>query len=208
MRCRSRSLRLALLGVAILLAPGAAGAEPRWTGDPPVRQRLIRGEVVVETAAAADPDQPRRAVRAAVLIHADPEVIWKVMTDCRQVLTFVPGLRECRRLEAAPDGRWEDIEQEVRYAWYLPTVRYVARADYDPPHRIDFHRISGDLKEEHGTWLLSATADGATLVEYQMVIDPGFWIPQALVTRSLRKDLGTALEGLRKRVQELAHTGR
>jgi uncharacterized protein YndB with AHSA1/START domain len=203
MRFRSLSLRLALLGLAVVSTAGAAGVEAHWTADPVVQQRLIRGEVVVETATAVDPQQPRGAVRAAVLIHADPGVIWKIMTDCRQVLTFVPGLRECRRLDGAPDGRWEDIEQEVRYAWYLPMVRYVARADYDPPHRIDFHRISGDLKEERGTWLLSATADGATLVEYQMVIDPGFWIPQALVTRSLRKDLATALEGLRERVREL-----
>lgn len=208
MRFRSLSLRLALLGLAVAPTPGAAGAEAHWTADPAVQQRLIRGEVVVETATAVDPQQPRGAVRAAVLIHADPGVIWKIMTDCRQVLTFVPGLRECRRLDGAPDGRWEDIEQVVRYAWYLPTVRYVARADYDPPHRIDFHRISGDLKEERGTWLLSTTADGATLVEYQMVIDPGFWIPQALVTRSLRKDLATALEGLRERVQELSQAGR
>jgi uncharacterized protein YndB with AHSA1/START domain len=205
---RSRSLRLALLALAVVLAPGSAGAEAHWTADPVVQQRLMRGEVVVEAGAASDPDQPRGAVRAAVLIHAGPEAIWKVMTDCRQVLTFVPGLRECRRLDGAPDGRWADIEQEVRYAWYLPTVRYVARADYDPPHRIDFRRISGDLKEEHGTWLLSAAADGSTLVEYQMVIDPGFWIPQALVTRSLRKDLPAALQGLRDRVQELPHAGR
>jgi hypothetical protein len=162
----------------------------------------------VESATAADPDRPHGAVRAAVLIHAGAQAIWKVMTDCRQALSFVPGLRECRRIDGAADGRWEDIEQEVRYAWYLPTVRYVARADYDPPHRIDFHRISGDLKEEQGSWLLSTTADGATLVEYQMTLDPGFWIPQALVIRSLRKDLPQALQGLRERVQDPPRPGR
>lgn len=209
MRLRSRSSIVTVLaGATALLAPCAASADGRWTEEPAVQQRLTRGEVVVETATAPEPNEPRGAVRAAVLIHADPQAIWKVMTDCRQALTFVPGLRECRRVDGAPDGRWENIEQEVRYAWYLPTVRYVARADYDPPHRIDFHRISGDLKEERGTWLLSTTSDGATLVEYQMVIDPGFWIPQALVTRSLRKDLPAALQGLRQRVQELTPGGR
>ena len=61
-------------------------------------------------------------------------------------------------------------------------------ADCDPPRRIDFHRIRGDLKQEEGTWLLTATADGsATVVEYEMYLDPGFWIPQWLVTRTLRK---------------------
>jgi hypothetical protein len=62
--------------------------------------------------------------------------------------------------------------------------------------------VSGDLKEETGEWLLTRTADGtATVVEYQVYVDPGFWIPQVLVTHSLRKDLPAALNGLRDRVQ-------
>ena len=46
------------------------------------------------------------------------------------------------------------------------------------------------------------TADGrCTDVEYELYLDPGFWIPQVLVTRSLRKDLPAALGGLRARVE-------
>lgn len=197
--------------VAVLLAqvPCSRSAERSWTADADVQQRLTRGEVVVETDAAADPERPHGAVRAAVLIRARPEDIWSVMTDCRQTLTFVPGLKLCRRVGGAPDGRWEDIEQEIRYAWYLPTVRYVFRVDYDRPRRIDFRRISGDLKEEQGTWVLSPAPDGtATLVEYRMYLDPGFWIPQALITRSLRKDLPAALLGLRERVQQSTRSSR
>ncbi len=199
---RSHSfLAIPLAWAAALLAP-AAGAQPGWVKDPAVERRLSGGEVVVQTAAAADPEHPRGRVRAAVLIRARPETIWSVMTDCRQTLRFVPGLRYCRRVDGAPDGRWEDFEQEIRYSWFLPTVRYLFRADYDRPRRIDFHRLSGDLKEEEGAWVLTATADGtATIVEYEMYLDPGFWIPQVLVNRSLRKDLPAVLTGLRERVE-------
>jgi hypothetical protein len=200
-----RSLKYALITVAlasVLGTPLAAASQADWVAEPEVQRRLAGREVVVETAAAADPDHPRGRVRAAVLIRARPEAIWAVMTDCRQTLLFVPGLRQCRRLQAAPDGSWEDIEQEISYAWYLPTVRTVFRADYERPHRIDFHRISGDLKREEGTWVLTATPDGAaTLVEYEMYLDPGFWIPEVLVNRTLRKDLPAALTGLRERVE-------
>jgi len=111
----------------------------------------------------------------------------------------VPGLRHCRLVEGAADGSWQDVEHEVRYSWLLPTVRYVFRADYDRPHRIDFRRISGDLKQEEGTWLFTPTADGGgTVVEYEVYVDPGFWIPQALVAPTLRRDSRSVLTALRE----------
>ncbi|HVN46112.1 MAG TPA: SRPBCC family protein [Steroidobacteraceae bacterium] len=190
------SSALTLAGALLLMDPAAAAESP-WVTDPAIQQRLAAGEVVFATS-VIDPQHPRGRVRAAVLISAPPEAIWSAVTDCRQARAFVPGLLRCRRLDGAPDGSWQDVEHEVRYSWLLPTVRYVFRAWYEPPHRIDFHRISGDLKEEEGTWLLTPTADGAgTLVEYEVYIDPGFWIPQALVTHSLRKDIPAVLTGLR-----------
>lgn len=200
-----RSPGLGLVALALAYAfPGsfAAAADAGWIADPAVQRRLAEREVVVQTAAAVDPERPQGRVRAAVLIKARPEAIWTVMTDCREALRFVPGLSICRRIDGAPDGRWAEFEEEIRYSWFLPTVRNVLRADCDRPHRIDFHRISGDLKQEEGSWVLTATADGAaTVVEYEMYLDPGFWIPRALVNRSLRKDLPAALAGLRERVE-------
>ncbi len=193
----------ALLGAVLL--PLAGAAQDGWLQAPGVQQRLAAGEVVVTTAAAIDPGHPRGRVLAAVLIKASPEAIWGVMTDCKQAPLFVPGLKRCSRIGGAADGSWEDFEQVVQYSWFLPTVRYVLRATYDRPHRIQFRRISGDLKDEVGSWLLTPTPDAsATLVLYEVYVDPGFWVPQVLVSRTLRKDLPAALAGLRDRVQSAA----
>jgi uncharacterized protein YndB with AHSA1/START domain len=195
---RSRFVAVAIL----LLPPLALASQPGWVAQPGIQNRLAAGEVVVQSASEIDAAAPRGRIRAAVRIHASPEAIWSVMTDCNQAMAFVPGLKRCRRIDGAPDGSWEDIEHEVRYSWLLPTVRYVFRADYERPHRIHFHRISGDLKAEEGTWLLTQTTDGSgTLVQYDVYLDPGFWIPQFLLTRSLRKDLPAALSGLRDRAE-------
>jgi uncharacterized protein YndB with AHSA1/START domain len=200
-----RSLCLAfvtLIGAGVLFASLARAAETGRVTDPEVQRRLAAGEVVVETATAPDPERPRGRVRAAVLIKAQPQAIWAVITDCREALKFVPGLRLCRRTDGAPDGRWVNIEQEIDYSWLMPTVHNVLRADCDPPRRIDFHRVSGDLKQEEGSWLLTPTPDGsATVVEYEMYLDPGFWTPQWLINRTLRKDVPGALAGLRERVE-------
>jgi uncharacterized protein YndB with AHSA1/START domain len=190
---------ICILGAALLPVTGVAQTD--WIAASGVRERLATGEVFVTTAAAIDPGRPRGRVLAAVLIKATPEAIWRVMTDCVQAPLFVPGLKHCRRINGASDGSWEDFEQEVQYSWFLPTLRFVFRAEYERPHLVRFRRISGDLKEEEGTWLLTPTPDGsATLVQYEVYVDPGFWVPQAMVTRSLRNDLPTALTGLRDRV--------
>jgi uncharacterized protein YndB with AHSA1/START domain len=187
----------------LALLPGLAGAAVPWVAAAPIQQRLAAGEVIVEEVASSEPARARGQIRAAVRIAASPEAVWAVMTDCAQATTFVPGLKRCRRVAGAADGSWEEIEHEVRYEWFLPAVRYVFRATYDRPHRIDFHRVSGDLKQEEGAWLLLATADGsATVVQYDVYLDLGFFIPQALVTRSLRRDLPAALAGLRERAQQ------
>jgi ribosome-associated toxin RatA of RatAB toxin-antitoxin module len=202
------ALSSALLALVLaLLEPVAAGAQSTWVTDPAIQRRLAAGEVVVATS-AIDPAHPRGRVRAAVRIPAAPDAIWKIVTDCREALAFVPGLRHCRLVEGATDGSWQDVEHEVRYSWLLPTVRYVFRADYDRPRRINFHRISGDLKEEEGTWLFTPTADGVgTVVEYEVYVDPGFWIPRALVAPTLRRDTRAVLTGLRERVAHDAGEG-
>jgi uncharacterized protein YndB with AHSA1/START domain len=203
------ALSSALLALVLaLLEPATAVAQSTWVADPAIQQRLAAGEVVVATS-TLDPSHPRGRIRAAVRIPATPEAIWRIVTDCREALAFVPGLRHCRFVARASDGRWQEVEHEVRYSWLLPTVRYVFRADYDRPHRIDFHRISGDLKEEEGTWLLTPSADGVgTVVEYEVYVDPGFWIPQTLVAHTLRRDTRAVLSGLRECVaQDAEETG-
>jgi uncharacterized protein YndB with AHSA1/START domain len=184
-----------------LLGPVAFAAQSDWLSEPAVQQRLAEGQVVVQGARASEAAAPRGQLRAAVRIAASPQYIWRVMIDCAQARFYVPGLTRCRRIDVAPDGSWEDIEHEVRYSILLPPIRYVFRAQYEWPHRVDFHRISGDLKQQSGTWLLTATPDGAaTVVEYEVYVDPGFWIPQSLVERMLRKDVPAVLSGLRERV--------
>jgi hypothetical protein len=193
-----------ILTVLAVIAPATPATPPGWAQQPSVQQRLAQGEVVVvETRGAIEPASQRGLVRAAVRIPATAEAIWIVMTDCAQAQHYVPGLEVCRRIDGAPDGRWEDIEHEVRYSWLLPVVRYAFRAEYDRPHRMDFHRISGDLKTVEGTWVLTETVGGAaTVVEYEVYVDPGFWTPQFLVSRMLRRDVSLVLSGLRERVVE------
>ena len=187
-----------------MLLPIAAWSQDNWVNDKTVQQQLAAGQVAVRIVYDGDDSHVR--VDAAVKIHAGADAIWRVLTDCDHAATFIPGVKRCRRVQTAPDNSWEIIEQESKYSWLMPTVTTVVRADYKRPQRIDFKRVGGDLKEETGTWLLdSVQAAGAhastTIVEYQLHVEPGFWIPRVLVRHSLRTELPAALTAIRDRVE-------
>ena len=188
------TLRVIVVLGCMLVSSEALPQQP-WYADADVSSRLSAREIIVRS------DEAHGRVSAAVLIAAPSEAIWRVMTDCAQALTFVSGLKVCRRLESAPDGTWDIIEHEVKYSWILPRTRYVFRADYLRPHRIHFERVSGDLKEQEGQWILEPQPDAGTVVVYEIHLDPGFFVPQRVVRRALRKDVPALLTALRARVE-------
>lgn len=202
----SAPARCRCLLIAALVVPPAGLVQQPWFAQQDVRERLLAREIVVR--ATPEADAARGYVSAAVLIAASPEVIWDVMTDCARASTFVPGLRRCRVLDSSPDGSGEVIEHEVKYSWLLPAVHYVFRANYSKPSRIQFHRVSGDLREQHGEWRLEAVAGAtATIVEYEIYLDPGFLIPAVVVRHALRKDVPALLAALRARVEQPSRYG-
>jgi carbon monoxide dehydrogenase subunit G len=191
--------------VLATLLPIVTWAQGSWVDDQTVQQQLAAGQVAVRIE--FDGDESRVSVNAAVKIKASPEVIWSVLTDCDHAASFIPGVKRCRRVKSASDGTWEVIEQESKYSWLMPPVTTVVQADYLRPQRIDFRRVSGDLKDEDGTWLLEVdhggpSANGPTIVEYELHVDPGFWIPRVLLRHSLRTELPAALRALRSRAEQ------
>lgn len=191
----------AVLGV---LLPNVAWPQDNWVNEKSVQQQLAAGEVAVRIV--FDGDESHVRVDAAVKINAGADAVWRVLTDCDHAANFIPGVKRCRRVQTAPDNSWEIIEQESKYSWLMPSVTTVVRADYKRPQRIDFKRVSGDLKDETGAWVLDSvppagTHGNSTIVEYELHVDPGFWIPRVLVRHSLRTELPAALAAIRERVE-------
>jgi hypothetical protein len=195
MRCKQVGFLMAAL------LPLVAAAQPAAFSDQQSQQRLAAGEVAIHAQLTGN--QHGGQVNAAVMIHARPETVWSVMRDCEQAPAYIPGLKRCRRIGAAADGSWEIIEHEMKYSWLMPAIHSVLRLDYRP-WEIDFRSLSGDLKAEQGMWLVQRSADNsATIVEYELYVEPGFWVPPGLVRASLRHELPEALQALRSRVEHL-----
>ena len=160
--------------------------------------QLKDGKILVNAQQSGE--QSKGMVEATVLIYAPAEIIWKIMTDCPEAPTFVPGLQTCKVLDSGRN--WEIIRHEVKWVWFFPRITYVFRADYQVNKRIDFIKIKGDLREMKGSWrLYPLNKTNQTIVHYEVYLDPSFFIPQWLVKRSLMNDLPNLLDALRTKVR-------
>jgi hypothetical protein len=177
----------------LLMAASAAGGdlaqEAEQHGD-------IELGVVLDTA------EQSGSASATVRIHAHREVVWSLITSCKEALTMVPGLVGCDVLETAPDQSSQRIRHVLRYSWYVPTLTYEIHASYDPPVRASIERISGDLRTLKVSWTLQKDGDD-TIAQYAVELVPGFWVPRWMVSVVLRRDLPKMLRALRTRAESI-----
>lgn len=184
-----------LRATAILLLVLAA-TTPARAWSPAQTAALETGKPVVVLTPAPGDDATQ--IHAAIDIPAPPNVIWSIMTDCAHAVRFVPGLESCRVLERDPQGRWEIREHEISWMWFLPRVRSVFRADYDPPKRLQFRRIAGTLKRNDGEWRLTGLAGGGTRVSYDAIIAVSIPVPDFMVEDALKRDIAKVLRQLKR----------
>ncbi len=168
-----------------------------WNLTPTQRAALARGDVLVE--AVMDRTATGGNLRAAVQIGAPAARVYAVMMDCEAALRFVPHLQSCKVLERSADGRSAVIEHVSDLGWYAPRTRYAFRAEYDPPHSVDFRHVSGDFSENEGRWELIPIDQGrATIVTYRVRVVPKIAVPRWLVRATLKRELPDLLRSLRR----------
>jgi ribosome-associated toxin RatA of RatAB toxin-antitoxin module len=191
---RSSLLLVCFFAVSLCLFRSASGEVS------PAQDSAQHGDIEV-TASLDAAEQSGRAA-GAVKIHARPEVVWVLITDCAESLRLVAGLELCQVLETAPDRSWQLIRYVLNYSWFLPNLSCVVRATYDPPSKLTVERVSGDLRTLKGTWDLKREGD-FTVVRYSVDLTTGFWVPHWLVLSALRHDLPKMLRALRARAEAI-----
>lgn len=186
--------RLAVAGVFLLaLAVMTGTCRAQSAAEAAI---LESGEPVVDVHIDAKLDAAR--VRAAIDIPVPPDVVWKSMLDCAHTKHVVPGMETCRVLSRDAGGRWDIREHIVNWAWFMPRVRNVFRSDYEPPRRLRFNKVEGDLRLSSGEWLLVPQKSGqATRVHYRSILSADVPAPNFIVVEALRRDLVTVMKNLR-----------
>jgi hypothetical protein len=201
----SFSLRRRLFGVialtlcCILAVPSYANS--RTQAPVTVAQRLEDGEVLVGLKNVGD----MRFVTGRVLINQPPERVWQVMVNPFEFKGKVcPRMKQ---IDVLVDQTHRSILKMTMDTFPIPDLCYTVQSDYSKTKdgaRIDFHRVSGSLRDFRGCWEISSSHGGTkTDVFYSMYLDPGFFVPQWIVRKGVSGELPKTLIGIRDRVDQI-----
>jgi len=186
------SLVTAVVITTALIASRAAAWEPDGSAQATMRANGAWADVQPAPNGAG-------LIHGAVDIAAPPQLVWRIMTDCRETPKLITSADPCRVLSTGPGGAWDVREQVTHGGFLVPTIHNVYRSDYQPYSVIRFHKVGGDLKEEEGEWRFESMDGGkATRVIYTNRISANIMAPASMVRDGLKSDTPKVLLNLKR----------
>ncbi len=194
------------------MAPTTSDLRPVTTGGGACLRRgsvvagLLLASMAIVTAAGSQPApiSVRRegdAYRVAATFATTQTVAaaHAVLTDYEQIPRYMPDVRTSRILERALDRAVVEQEAVSRVLFFSKQVRLVLEVQ-EAPDSIRFRDRSGtSFVRYEGAWLLREQ-DGHAVIDYELLAQPAFDVPDFMLTRLLRRDAGRMIERLQAEI--------
>ena len=139
----------------------------------------------------------------SIEIPASPEFIFEVLSDLESYPEWITAMRHVEILEQDGDGHPRRVHFVVDAM--IKVIAYDLDYTYEPPQRMSWTAVPGeDIREMVGSYQLTELEGGGTDVVYALMVEPEFKVPGFLRRQAEKQLIGTALRGLKKRVEELS----
>ena len=170
------------------------------------RQRLDRGEGIIETEPVDGSPLPRVTVLA--VIEAAPERVWRVIDAVRDYGRTMGGVKSASELsrDATEDGERIRARVTVKMPFPLKDLTSVTDALHSvvpgERYRRAWDFVEGDYDANSGSWTLTPfEGDPArTLVTYDLHAVPHIRIPSSLYGLAQKKVIPRLIDHLRRQV--------
>jgi uncharacterized membrane protein len=146
-----------------------------------------------------DPTVAKRHAEHQIEIAADPRACFDALTEYETFPEWQSAVKSAEVLTRDGDGRGQDVAFEIDAR--VRTVSYTLRYSYEPPHRIGWEYVDGDVRDVDGEYVFEDRGDGTTLATYSLALDPGLWLPGALARVLSEQVMKGQMAELKKRVE-------
>ena len=141
----------------------------------------------------------KRYAEHQIVIEAAPQACFDALTDYETFADWQSAVKRCEVLTRDSEGRGQEVAFLVDAR--VRTVSYTLRYSYEPPHRIAWEFVDGDVKDVEGEYILEDNGDGTTLATYSLGLDPGVWLPGPLARVLSEQVMKGQMEELKARVE-------
>ncbi|MBM3269254.1 MAG: SRPBCC family protein [Candidatus Sericytochromatia bacterium] len=135
---------------------------------------------------------------AGFRVAAPPDQVFETLTDDTRFAEFMPFVTECRALERFPGGA-KILMRARQFGMFDFSVVYIRRYRADR-RQVTWQEVGGFFKRDDGAWTLAPDGAG-TRVTYEIILDPGFYVPGFLLEFGLRQGLPEIGESVRRRAE-------
>jgi uncharacterized membrane protein len=139
----------------------------------------------------------KQAERSAE-IDAGAEACFAALLEYESFPDWQRAVKSVTVLSRDDEGRGRDVE--FRIDAKVKEVRYVLRYSYEPPHRIAWEYVEGDVKDVSGEFLLDDAGAGRTRATYRIGLDAGVWMPGPIKKVLTDQVMKGAVDDLARRV--------
>jgi len=134
-----------------------------------------------------------------LVVHGTPQQCFDALLDYESFPEWQRAVKsvEVETRDRASRGRDVAFEIDAK----VKTIRYRLRYSYEPPHRITWEYLDGDVKDVAGEMTLEDQGDGTTLATYSLALDAGVWMPGPVRKVLTDQVMKGSVEDLKTRVE-------
>ncbi|MGH7823374.1 MAG: SRPBCC family protein [Candidatus Binatia bacterium] len=107
-------------------------------------------------------------------IDAPPEKCFEVIVDFARYPEWSSVITRTSVLDTHADGLARRVEFELDMT--IRTIRYVLDYSYEPPHRLRWKLVEGDVADVEGAYTFEAVGT-KTRTTCEQAVSLGFWLP-------------------------------
>lgn len=146
------------------------------------------------------------AIEARALLVAPLPLIWATLTDYDRLSTFVPGMYFSRVIERHGPAAVVRQLGEAGFLFLTRPIDVVVESLEKPPHVIEIHVLSGNLKKLDGRYHIEPLPGmpGQFVLRWSGLIEPEDKLPPLIGIPLLRLNIGDQFRGVVREIERRA----